>query len=266
MLLAKSPFPGMDPWLERHWGDIHASIITYARDQLQEKLPPGLRARMQERVFVEIPDDDVPRQVVYPDLRVVERAAGSSTIETVAVLDAAEPLIVQLQNEPVTESYIEIVEAGSGHRVITTIEVLSRANKSGREGQDLYRQKQRECREAKVNLVEIDLLRWGRRILIAPPESIPRERRATYQASVWRAARPTVAEVYPIPLRQPLPAIRIPLRPTDADVRLDLQPLIEQTYRNGGYDDIDYKTDPEPALDADDAEWAAQPLRERGLR
>lgn len=127
MLLAKSPFPGMDPWLERHWGDIHASIITYARDQLQDKLPPGLRARMQERVFVEFPDD-VPRQVVYPDLRVVERAAGSNATETIATLDAAEPLIVHLQNEPVTESYIEIVEAGSGHRVVTAIEVLSRDN------------------------------------------------------------------------------------------------------------------------------------------
>ena len=123
----------MVPWLERHWGDIHASIVTYARDQLQEKLPSGLRARMQERVFVEFPDD-FPRQVVYPDLRVIERAAGSGTTETVAVLDAAEPLIVQLQNEPVTESYIEIIEAGSGHRVITVIEVLSRANKSGGEG------------------------------------------------------------------------------------------------------------------------------------
>ena len=31
-----SPFPGMDPYLEAHWGDIHASLIIYARDQLRD--------------------------------------------------------------------------------------------------------------------------------------------------------------------------------------------------------------------------------------
>jgi hypothetical protein len=30
-----SPFPGMDPWLELHWRDEHASLIIYIRDQLQ---------------------------------------------------------------------------------------------------------------------------------------------------------------------------------------------------------------------------------------
>jgi hypothetical protein len=24
----KSPFPGMDPWLERSWGDVHSRLIT----------------------------------------------------------------------------------------------------------------------------------------------------------------------------------------------------------------------------------------------
>lgn len=33
-----SPFPGMDPYLEQHWGDVHPSFITYARDQLQPHL------------------------------------------------------------------------------------------------------------------------------------------------------------------------------------------------------------------------------------
>jgi len=24
-----SPFPGMDPFLEKHWGDVHTSLVTY---------------------------------------------------------------------------------------------------------------------------------------------------------------------------------------------------------------------------------------------
>ena len=40
----KSPFPGMNPYLEQHWRDVHARLITYASDAIQAQLPPGLRA------------------------------------------------------------------------------------------------------------------------------------------------------------------------------------------------------------------------------
>src|SRR5438270_6323881 len=125
-----SPFPGMDPYLERFWGDVHTSLITYACDQLQEQLPPGLIARMQERIYLETP-----------------AGPGRSTLD-----------------EPVTETYLEILEARSGHRVITSLELLSPTSKTPGSGQDLYLQKERELRQGQVNLVEIDLLRFGRRI------------------------------------------------------------------------------------------------------
>ena len=38
-----SPFPGMDPYLEQHWGDVHQAFITYLRDTLQLRLPANLR-------------------------------------------------------------------------------------------------------------------------------------------------------------------------------------------------------------------------------
>ena len=37
-----SPFPGMDPYLERYWRDVHASLLIYARDQLEDQLPNNL--------------------------------------------------------------------------------------------------------------------------------------------------------------------------------------------------------------------------------
>ena len=67
----KSPFPGMDPYLESYWLDVHHGLVTYARDQLQPRLPDSLRARVQERVFVETEGTDT--LVVYPDVRVVEK-------------------------------------------------------------------------------------------------------------------------------------------------------------------------------------------------
>ena len=62
-----------------------------------------------------------------------------------------------------TEGYIEIRERGGG-RVITVIEFLSLSNKQPGEGQESYRRKQAELREARISLVEIDLLRGGPRL------------------------------------------------------------------------------------------------------
>ena len=64
----------------------------------------------------------------------------------------------------------------------------------------------------------------------------------------------------PLPLRHRLPAIRLPLRPTDPDVLFDLQPLLDRAYANGRYP-IDYGRPPDPPLDAEDAAWAEGLLR-----
>ena len=52
-----------------------------------------------------------------------------------------------------------------------------------------------------------------------------------------------------MPLWERLPIIKIPLRPDDADVPLDLQALVEQCYRNGAYEGtLNYAIDPDPPL------------------
>jgi len=114
--------------------------------------------------------------------------------------------------------------------------------------------------------VEIDLLRQGKHVVAVSPASI-RGRRAPYIACVLRATAPTKAEVYPMPLQQRLPVIKVPLRPKDADVLLDLQAMIELVYRRGRYEsDLDYSKDPVPTLTGPDADWAEQLLVARGLR
>jgi Protein of unknown function (DUF4058) len=40
----RSPFPGMDPYLEDRWRDAHSSIVLYAREQLQSQIMPTYRA------------------------------------------------------------------------------------------------------------------------------------------------------------------------------------------------------------------------------
>src|SRR6516164_7387400 len=120
-----SPFPGMDPYLEAHWRDIHARLVIYASDALQGLLPSPLRARVEETVLLETPQGwgDHP---LFPDVRVVEytskRAPGGQAKAGVAV---AEPLLIDIEPEPVTEPFIEIIDRESGNRVVTVIEFLS---------------------------------------------------------------------------------------------------------------------------------------------
>jgi len=74
---------------------------------------------------------------------------------------------------------------------------------------------------------------------------------------VWRGWLPQRFEVYPMPLRSPLPALRIPLRKKDKEVHLDLQAVPEQAYREGRYHlTINYNKPPVPPLKGDDARWA----------
>ncbi len=72
--------------------------------------------------------------------------------------------------------------------------------------------------------------------------------------------------VYPIRLRDRLPVLRIPLRPGDADVTVDLQPLIDQCHERGRYHLLNYRLALDPPLPPEDAAWVDQVLKEHGLR
>lgn len=258
--MSDSPFPGMDPYLEFFWRDVHHALVTYARDQLQPQLPGELRARMEERVFVTGELGLVGYRV--PDVYLVEHprsgSAGGAALAVAERVDAAEPFTVPLPDVELTETYIEIIDAGSGNRVVSAIEFLSPTNKLPGEGREKYLQKQHECRQARVPLVEIDLTRQGRRRDVLPLRSIPAQHHTTFLVCAERYHPQHRLEYYPIPLASRLPAIRIPLRPQDRDVVLSLQPLVDQAYRNGRYGDLDYSRPLNPPLDAADQAGAAQ--------
>src|SRR5262245_36379660 len=108
-----SPFPGMDPYLESHWRDVHAGLVIYARDALQGVLPRGLRARVEESVLLETPEGlgDHP---LFPDVRVVDYAGRRGlTTRPGTSLAVAEPLLVDAEPEPPTQTYLEIIDRES---------------------------------------------------------------------------------------------------------------------------------------------------------
>jgi hypothetical protein len=250
----------MDPYLEAFWPDVHATLITHSRSLIQRQLGgSGLIARVEERLIVESPFErphsrrgDVVLSDVDP--RTVDRLTTRGGEGAVAV---AEPIVVPAEAMP--QRSIAITD-GLGGEVVTVIEFVSPSNKLAGDGREQYLRKQYECVHANVNLVEIDLVRAGRRVVHYPEERMTPEMRATYLICTFRAVGDKRYEIYPIRLDQKLPTIRIPLRYNDADVTLDLQAALNQTYEDGAYDRIDYARPCAPPLVGPDLEIASRLL------
>jgi hypothetical protein len=264
--MAKNPFPGMNPYLERHWGDVHASLVLYARNQLNRQITGPLRARVEERLVVEMIEEDKSRPI-YPDVRVYEAKnppaedePGGGVAVATAVKTAAEPDILKLaEPEPETTTYLRIIDPSTGGALVTVIEFLSPANKRprGTLSSAQYLGKREELKLGGVSLLEIDLLRSGERFFPEYDDRFAKCLRADYAACVHRGWKQKEYEVYSFALRARLPVIRVPLRKQDPDAWLDLQLLVDQVYEDGKYDDIDYVMPLDPPLTGDDAKWAA---------
>jgi len=134
-----SPFPGMDPYLEKRsvWPDFHAGLIAYIREHLQAQIRPKYNARIEERIHLIHPPRDY-----YPDVSIIrppEKEVREPAPNYGATVVADEPYHIKSLETEFREPYIEIVYLPSGE-VVTTIELLSPINKTG-EGRDRYLQK-----------------------------------------------------------------------------------------------------------------------------
>lgn len=255
----KNPFPGMNPWLEDYWRDVHAKLLVYACDQLNDELPAGLSARVDERLAIDAEDE--PPRAYLPDVSVTEswdRPAGPVLGQSGQTVLAAEPTVVDFGQEVLR--HLEIVDSRA--HVITAIGVLSPSNKADAAEVLSWQRKRRDYLRGGINVVEIDLLRGGSWAL--PDRSLLKPLvpgRVAYHAAVTRPTWMTRREFYVLPLRQRLPAIRIPLRRTHPDVALDLQALINQCYERGRYGSVvDYRAGPQTLLPDEEAAWAREVL------
>lgn len=263
----KSPFPGLDPYLEPFWSNVHTSLMTYMRDEIQRQLPEGLWANVEETVTVD--DFDLgDRRKVKPDVDIIDDRPWEPTWnQEEGGLAVAEPVVV-VEEEPRTERHILIVDTRTGNSVITAIEVLSPANKIGERNRREYQRKIRDFLRSSVSVVEIDLIRSGAHVLSLPAKSIHERWKKDYLISVCRGYNdPLKWELYPLSLREAIKPFRLPLRHGDADIVLDLQAVLDRCYENGGYDRrIDYSQDPEPDVEEEHRKWLDELLRDRGVR
>lgn len=237
-----SPFPGMDPYLEgSYWSPVHHSLAEEILRQLAPRLRPRYVALPEERFVVEIQDT---RSDIYPDgavapSEIAEVGAERRPLRMPTIIPAPVPLVT-----------VEI-RSTDGRRLVTAIEILSPANKSG-EGRREYLAKRQKILRSSAHLVEIDLLRRGQRVPMQ--QELPA---ASYFVFVSRAEDRPMVDVWPVTLRQSLPTIAVPLLEGDSDLDLDLQQAFDNIYDLRGFDLLlDYHEPPEVPLSPADADWA----------
>lgn len=251
-----SPFPGMDPYLEGYlWVDVHNALASKIRQQLAPKIQPSYTVRLE----VYLVQDTAPESeigILYPDVEVLRQKSVPSPARSPLPTEGSNLLVTQapliLPLMPSIEVRIPSVEIRdtASNTLVTSIEILSPVNKR-EPGITPYRQKRQRLYDAKVHLIEVDLLRRGTR-----PFAHPRLPAVPYLVTLTRAQAQAV-EVWPIALPDPLPIIPVPLRPPDMDAPLDLAAAVRDIYDEAFYNlSIDYREPPpKPVLVDDDLAW-----------
>jgi hypothetical protein len=251
----------MDPYLEGSlWTSVHFQLASVFVRQLNPQIRPRYIA-LPTRRFVRdrsgwegitigdnIPDVSVQRQQpVQPSPRAMGTLVPPLRMTTV-------------MRTPVPHVTVKIRDVERRH-LVAAIEILSPTNK-GRGGWREYLQRRERFLDSDVHLLEIDLLRKGRRVPMEgelPP--------APYFVFLSRADQRPVTEVWPIPLDQPLPTVPVPLHGGDADARLDLQQALTMAYEECCLGDmVNYTKPPEVPVSPEQSAWVHQHLRAAGLR
>ena len=234
----KSPFPGMDPYIEDRglWPDFHDDLIAEIKRALAARLPERYFAQMGERSYIVLAGTDGMEEAGEV---IVAEPAADAAVTMRAFID-----------EHFRENFIEIYESDPDLRLVTCIEVLSPANKRrNTEGWDEYARKRQAMLLGQANFIEIDLLRGGHKMpMLDPwPES-------PYTLLVCRRMNAPHCRAWPVHFQRRLPAIPVPLAYPDPDLALDLQPLLDDIYSLGRYDErIDYTRPLSPPLPDDEA-------------
>lgn len=244
----------MDPWLERGdlWPDVHNSLIAAMRDALSPLVRPRYFVALEERTYLEEPEDLV--LVGRPDLALVERRAGRDQAGRGATAAATLEVRVPMP-DAVRHTYLRVRRVEDGEAV-TEIELLSPVNKRAGEGRRSSLAKRNAILGSLTTLAEVDLLRAGESMPLVGARPV-----CDYSALISRAWQRPRAQLLAFGVRDPLPPLPIPLREGEPEPVIDLGQVFNDVYDRAGYDlQVDYARASEPPLAEDDARWAAERL------
>lgn len=265
-MMRKSPFPGMDPYLERNpqWQCFHGWFIReLARTSLPAARDAGLWIDVERSVYQREPTGQLvlvgePDVFAGPELSVSSwgDSSGGGTAVALAEPQAVHEVVLDPElSETYKQDYLVVREADRFRRVLAVVELLSFANKIGSYA-PTYREKRMRFLTSYTHFMEIDLLREGEN----PSRTLFPELAPT-PYFIFVARKHGIGrheEGHPLRLQDRLPVIGLPLGPGRPDLPLDLAAAFASAYDlSVQLGSIKYGEDPVPGppLSEADAEW-----------
>ncbi len=245
----------MDPWLEHPalWPDVHNSLIAAIANELTPQVAPKYYIGLEQQAYRMDPGELV--LVGRPDLVIARPARGNAGWEPAENEESAVGGVLDVEvvtNDSLQEWFLEIHDVETG-TLVTVLEILSPVNKIHAEGRVKYLNKRMKILDSRTNLVEIDLLRAGQPMPLA---RVP-IKRIDYRILVSRGATRPKAQLHVFGVRQPIPAIPIPLLPEDPEPEFDLGAVVHALYDRARFDlRLNYGEPPVPPLLDRDMDWA----------
>ena len=264
----RSPFPGMDPYIEAAglWEDFHHNLITEIQGAISAILPERYLVRAGERSYVTLSAHGGQEEfLTQPDVGGTRLSGAGESTATVGLAllkpvdEPAAPISMRsLVETEYREGFLEIRELQPERKLVTCIEVLSPSNKrAGTAGWLQYTRKRQAYLEGAAHFVEIDLLRGGRRMPMADWPDSP------YYLLVSRKQEAPRCMVWPTHSSRPLPPIPIPLvLPTRTSPWRCSRSSTR--FMRSRYDrDVDYARPVDPSWSQAEGAWLQERLRER---
>jgi len=253
-----SPFPGMNPYFEQpgSWRGIHSTFLVHLQAQIAPRVQPKYFTKIEETLYVDRAREERRRPFAIADIGI---AKNSDTARSGTALAVARPVQARLPKVTKRPGKRLSIFNRANRRLVTVIEVLSPSNKDPKRDRRQYLLKREELLSSDVNLVEIDLLRGGRKMPLqnAPPD--------TYSIVVSRASDRPDVDLWSFTLREPIPRFPLPLADGDPEPMLDLKQVVDQAYDSAVLELGLYEEEPQPPLSPADLKWAKGILRNAGV-
>lgn len=257
----RSPFPGMDPFLENPelWKLFHPWFI---RKLAEQTLPlahsRGLHIDVERDVYQREPNGELAL-VGEPDALVLnerEPWQGGGVAVALAEPQAIHEVVLDPDDmETHWQDYLVLRTPGRERMVVAVVELLSPSNKKGTYAKK-YREKRSRFLMSQSHFLEIDFLRAGKNPSRDLFPELPPAPYFIFLARKTGAGRNE--EGYPLRLQDKLPVIGLPALSGQPDLPLDLPTAFDAAYQLSVHpSELDHSRDPipKPQLSDEDAHW-----------
>src|SRR5215471_18198467 len=114
-----TPFPGMDPYLERAgvWEEVHTRLIVAIADALGPQVRPKYRVGVEQRTYLAVLTPDEYTLVGKPDILVAAPRRQAQPAQVTATAIGIAPRVAQVpMPEEIIERYLTVRDVVTGGR------------------------------------------------------------------------------------------------------------------------------------------------------